>query len=342
MAENKVDKSVWRIFFEGLKIYCQNFHKFFLYMAFPVLGQMLGLFMIFGFIFWFSPNLSELSMKYQLLNNFSTLSILIILIVLPGLIVFTKAVWEYLISYGALNSMAEGAISTSRVYDFPAHKATVKQNILTYIGLWFLYSLFLIAASIPFFFLLWIGFVYFVLIFQVFTFEKELSPVGCFKRSFELIKGKFGRTVLLMIILAVVTFYLITAAISVIFDALKISNLLMPMLETWCMSLPIEEINKIYEPLTHTTLTPLMFAKSIITQIELFLAVGFTLPLRSICWTLWYKNNGGSQAQLKVKKTPRKKTKVKEIKKAPPSFKIEKREIDPEIIRRARWEDDNY
>ncbi|MBP3925457.1 hypothetical protein J6E39_09505 [bacterium] len=342
MSENKIDRSVWMIFFEGVKIYCQNFHKFFLYMAFPVLGQLLGLLMIFGFIFWFSSNLAVLSAKYQLLNNFSTLSILIILIVLPGLIIFTKAFWEYLIAYGALNSMAEGALTTSRVYDFPAHKATVKQNLLTFIGLWFLYSLFLVLASIPFFFLLWIGFVYFVLIFQVFTFEKELSPVGCFKRSFELIKGKFGRTVLLMAILGVVTFYLITAAISVIFDAIKLSNILVPVFETWCMSLPIEEINKIYEPLTNTTLTPLMFAKSIITQIELFIAVGFTLPLRSICWTLWYKNNGGATVPLKAKKSPRKKTKAKEIKKAPTSFKIEKREIDPEIIRRARWEDDNY
>lgn len=43
----KEDKSVWLIFFEGIKIYALNIHKFFLYMAFPVLGQLLGLFMIF-------------------------------------------------------------------------------------------------------------------------------------------------------------------------------------------------------------------------------------------------------------------------------------------------------
>ena len=44
----KEDKSVWLIFFEGIKIYALNIHKFFLYMAFPVLGQLLGIFMIFG------------------------------------------------------------------------------------------------------------------------------------------------------------------------------------------------------------------------------------------------------------------------------------------------------
>ncbi len=52
----KEDKSVWAVFFEGIKIYALNIHKFFLYMLFPVLGQLVGLFLIFGVTYWYTTN----------------------------------------------------------------------------------------------------------------------------------------------------------------------------------------------------------------------------------------------------------------------------------------------
>ena len=126
----KEDKSVWKIFFEGLKIFCFNFHKFFLYMAFPVLGQILGLVLIFGLTYWYTESLPDLIQKYPTFNNFSTILIVMLLITVPGLLIWAKAFWDYLVAYGALNSMTEGALNTGRVYDFSAHKGFVTKKTL--------------------------------------------------------------------------------------------------------------------------------------------------------------------------------------------------------------------
>ena len=74
-----------------------------------------------------------------------------------------------------------------------------------------------------------------------------------------------------------------------------------------------------------------------LSPIVFFIVVGFTLPIRSICWTLWYKNLyvPSSVEVVEKKKKSSKKASAK-------TFKIEKRGIDPEIIRRARLEDDEY
>lgn len=341
------DKSVWKIFFEGLKIYCFNFNKFFLYMAYPVLGQLLGLSMVFGLTFWYSNNLPEMIQKYPAFNNFSTIVLTVILITVPGLLIWAKAFWDYLVAYGALNSMAEGALTTGRVYDFKAHNGVVKQRTFSYIVLWFLFSIFTLFSIIPFFWVIgFIFFVYFVLIFQVFTFEKDISPIGCFRRSLQLIKGKFGRTFVLLGILTILTYYLLSSGVSVLFDFAKLTNVLAEIFEGWASTLPLEQINVVLEPLK-MSLTPVMISKEIVSQIILFIVVGFTLPLRSICWTLWYKNLYTGIVDVSPKKTTKrsatKKVKTKDASKYDKKqFKIEKRGIDPEIIRRARLEDDEY
>lgn len=331
----KEDKSVWKIFFEGLKIFCFNFSKFFLYMAFPVLGQILGLVLIFGLTYWYTESLPDLIQKFPAFNNFSTILIVMLLITVPGLLIWAKAFWDYLVAYGALNSMTEGALNTGRVYDFAAHKGVVTKKTFSFIALWFLFGIFTLLAVIPVFWVLgFIFFIYFILIFQVFTFESDLSPIGYFKKSLELVKGKFARTFLLMTILGLITYVLLTSGVSVIFDYLNLTEILAKVFEGWVSSFPLEQLEKF-------NITPLLISKELVKQLIFLLVVGFTLPLRSICWTLWYKNlntEEPAQVKKKTKKTEKKKPSKMEGK----SFKIEKREIDPEIIRRARWEDDEY
>ncbi len=327
-------KSVLTIFFEGLKIYCLNIHKFLLYMTFPVLGQIAGLFMIFGMTYWFSHNYQNLVVKYPVLNDMSTMLITSIALVIPGLIIFTKAFWDYLVAYGALNSMTDGYLNTGRVYDFKAHNQVITNKTFSYIILWFLFGIFTFLAIIPVFWILgFVFFIYFILIFQVFTFENGLSPVGYFRRSFELIKGNFTKTFLLMLILFIFTYYLLPAGLSVIFDYLNLTNVLSKIFETWAFTLPLETVEKF-------GITPAIIASNIIKQMVLFIIVGYSLPIRSICWTLWYRNFAEPvEKSKKIVRKPKKSTKTKKL---PENFKIEKRGIDPEIIRRARLEDDEY
>lgn len=327
---SREDKSVWLIFFEAVKIYALNIHKFFLYMAFPVLGQLIGLFMIFGVTYWYTENFQDLIVKYPALNDISTMLICIILCVIPGLLIWARAFWDYLVSYGALNSMTEGYLNTGRVYDFRAHNSVVAKKTFSFIALWLLFSIFTVVSFIPVFWIIgFIFFIYFILIFQVFTFENGLSPVGYFKRSLQIVKGKFARTFLLMALLVIFTYYLLPAGLGVIFDALNLTPNFAKIIEMWAYTLPLE-------PLEPFHITPAMVGLEIVKQIIFFIVMGFTLPLRSVCWTLWYNNLASESDTLPVKSNKKSKKVVAK------TFKIEKRGIDPEIIRRARLEDDEY
>lgn len=323
------NKSLVSIFFKGLKIFCLNIHKFLLYMTFPILGQIAGLFLIFGGNFWFAQNIKDLSQKYPILNDMSFVIGFAVLLTLPGLLILLKAFWDYLVAYVALNSMTEGYLNTGKVYDFRAHNSVVSNKPFSFMALWFLFGIFTIVALFPVFWILGaIFFIYFILIFQVFTFENGLSPVGYFRRSFEIIKGKFAKTFALTLILTLFCYVILSAGVSVIFDYFNLSAIFSKWFETWAFTLPIE-------PLEPFGITPKIIADNLVNNLILFLTIGYTLPIRSICWTLWYNNLAEPVEQKNERKKSVKKTSSK-------TLKIEKRQIDPEIIRRARLEDDEY
>jgi hypothetical protein len=302
-------------------------------MAFPVFGQLIGIFAIFGPTYWFSQNYHDLLTKYPILNDMSTMLTCTVVMVIPGLLILMKALWDYMVAYCSLNSMTEGYLNTGKVYDFGAHNDIVYKKTFSFIVLWFLFGIFSIFAVIPIFWILgFIFFIYFILIFQVFTFENGLSSIGYFRRSLELIKGKFSRTFLLMLILVIFCYVLLNSGLSVIFDYLNLTKILQKSFEAWAYTLPIE----VLEPYG---VNPSLIGEILTNELIFFIAIGFTLPLRSICWTLWYNN-----LVEPIEKPKRKiaKTVSKKGKKLPENFKIEKRGIDPEIIRRARLEDDEY
>lgn len=331
------NRSVWLIFFEGIKIFALNIHKFMLYMAFPVLGQILGIFLIFGLTFWFTQNMQDIAAKYDALNNMSSMITLIVVSVIPGVLILIKAFWDYLVAFVALNSMTEGYLNTGRVYDFKAHNSVATQKSFSFITIWFLISIMTVLGILPVFWIFaGLFFVYFILVFQVFTFENGLSPFGYFKRSMFLIKGKFGRTFLLMAILTIFTYVILVSGLGVLFDAFNWTNPLAKMFEAWAYTLPID-------PLEQYGVTPSVIGTELVKQLIFFLAIGFSLPIRSICWTLWY-NELASEDEPVVKKPKKrvKKATTSQQKPVAKTFKIEKRGIDPEIIRRARLEDDEY
>lgn len=331
------NRSVWLIFFEGIKIFALNIHKFMLYMAFPVLGQILGIFLIFGLTFWFTQNMQDIAAKYDALNNMSSMITLIVVSVIPGVLILIKAFWDYLVAFVALNSMTEGYLNTGRVYDFKAHNSVATQKSFSFITIWFLISIMTILGILPVFWIFaGLFFVYFILVFQVFTFENGLSPVGYFKRSMFLIKGKFGRTFLLMAILTIFTYVILVSGLGVLFDAFNWTNPLAKMFEAWAYTLPID-------PLEQYGVTPSVIGTELVKQLIFFLAIGFSLPIRSICWTLWYNElASGDEPVVKKPKKRVKKATTSQQKPVAKTFKIEKRGIDPEIIRRARLEDDEY
>jgi hypothetical protein len=193
--------------------------------------------------------------KVPALNNFGLLVLFAILITLPGMAIFVKAFWEYLVAYGAVNSMVENMLKSGKVYDFDAHTELVKRRTLPFVGLWFLFGIFSLIAVVPLFWVICgILAVFFVLVFQVFTFEPEQSPLGCVKRSAQLIKGHFASTFMLLALVGALTYVLIPQLIGLFFEYTNIilffTNLITPLV----LQLPLNEWSQV---LAYAYLPPL-------------------------------------------------------------------------------------
>ena len=285
----KIRNSIWSVLFEGIKIYISNIDKFVLFMLFPVFGQLIGLALTFGLTLGFASKVGEKA------NSMTSAMLFIFLLALPGLLIFIKAFWDYMVAYVALNSMTEGALTTGRVYDFQSHREVATRRAFKYIGFLMVIGLLTISLSlctiIPILGLIppLIIWIYFILVYQVFTYEEDLSIKDCFKRSYYLIKGDWGRTFLLMFILAFFSIYIITIGVTVIFDLFNLTSKISSVFDVVGNLLPLEYINKALRYLNLKTLTVSYISEIIFTCILGTIVAGLSLPIRSICYTIWYR-----------------------------------------------------
>ena len=291
MAKFKINNSIWYVLKESFFIYFKNIVKFTKYMLFPVFGQVIGISLIFGCTAWFGASIPELIIKYPIFNNFSTILTAVILITIPGFVIFLKAFWDYIVAYGAINSMTEALLTSGKLYDFKAHKEVITGRAYKYIGLLLAISiLFLIGINPLFWVLGMIFFVYFILVFQIFTFEPELSIYNIFKRSLELIKGNFARTFVIMVIRYLVRYYLLSFGTTIFFEFIRLSEILKGIYESWAITLPLADMNNFLNSFRFPSITALEIANLIFTSSITFIVAGLTLPLRSVSWCIWYKN----------------------------------------------------
>lgn len=299
----KVKNSVWGIFSQGVKLYFTNFGSFFKYMAFPVFGQILGIILILLASYFYAANLPNLIVEGGVLDNFSMIFLILFIITLPGLIILIKAFWDYLVAYGAVNSMVDNMLKSGRVYDFTAHTELITRRSGSFGALWVLLALFGLIGSFPLFWVIaGILFVYFVLVFQVFTFEPDKSPIGCFQKSCTIIKGNFARTLGLMALVGCLTYWAIPELIRFLFEFVNIIGLLAIPVDAWTNQLPIKGINQLLlQTPTAYQLTSLMIAKFIVEFFLGYIVTCLTLPLRSICWALWYKSLNKGEVKLDKK-----------------------------------------
>ena len=305
MAQSK--KNVFEIFMEGLGIYLKHSPTLMKYMFFPVFGQLIGVILSFalslGFAYTIGSKISDTTLSFSI-----TMALAI-----PGLIIFAKAFWEYLIAYVSICSMTENTIKSGRIYDINAHKkvATMSKRMGDFITLWLLFGLFtLVAIFPPMWIIAIVAFVFICLIFQVFTFEKNLSVIDCFKRSAKLVVRDFGGTVGLLLILGIGTYFLLPKITEFLLTLIQAVNLFAMLLEPMIANiLPIENWNSAFEALGQNyMITSLEVAKMTISSAISWFVVSITLPLRSICFTLWYKQL--SIAEIKSKK---KEAKTKDV-----------------------------
>ena len=254
-------------------------------MLFPVFGQVMGVVLSFGL---------TLGLAEQVVAKADSISkalLLILLLAIPGLLIFVRAFWDYMVAYVALNSMTEGAINTGKVYDFQSHKEVATRRTFKYV-------LFLLAVGIlssigsSIFFVIpgLVFWVYLVLVYQVFTFEPDLSVPECFKRSFLLVRGNWLRTAILMCVLGFFSIYIITEGLTVVVNYLNLTDKICSMFNFVSYALPMDVINKALLYFKLPIITPDMISHMIFHSFLMCIVMGMTLPIRSICYTLWYAN----------------------------------------------------
>ena len=302
MSKYKVKNSIWFILLEGIRIYFTNIDKFLTYMLFPVFGQLIGIVLSFGLSLGFA---NQIIAKVD--NPWIAL-LFILLLALPGLLVFVKAFWDYMVAYIALNSMTEGAVTTGRVYDFQSHNEVATRRLWPFVLLLLAVGILSSIGSSIFFIIpasvLWI---YFILVFQVFTFEPDLKTHEYFKRSFILVKGHWFRTFLIMAVLIFFSIFIITQGISVVFDYLNLTDKICGLFDPISIAMPLGLINEMLTVLKQPIITPEMISEKIYFSILYAIIMGLTLPIRSICWSLWYMNL--TELELKNRNNNNKKSK---------------------------------
>lgn len=303
MSKYKLKNSIFFILWEGIKIYFSNIDKFLLYMLFPVFGQVIGIALSFGLSLGFADKV------VQKADSPAVALLMILLLAIPGLLIFAKAFWDYMVAYVALNSMTEGAVTTGKVYDLDSHNEVATQRGWKYIGFLIILSVLMSLGSSIFFiipgFVLWI---YFILVFQVFTFEPDLSITDIFKRSFLLVKGNWARTFILMAVLGFFSMYILTEGITVVFDYLNLTASVSSIFNFISNLIPLDLVNKILVHANQPIITNEMISKTIFVSVLGMIISGLTLPIRSICWSLWYKNLSdvkGVDAEIVVSKPVR-------------------------------------
>lgn len=299
----KTANSVLGVFWQGTKLYFSNSISFFKYLAFPVFGQILGIVLILFASYLYSCCLKNLIVPGGIFDNFLVIFFVLILVTLPGLFILIKAFWEYLVAYGAINSMVENMLKSGKVYDFHAHTEVITRRSASFGTLWLLLAILGLIGSFPLFWVIsGILAVYFILVFQVFTFEPDKSAIGCFKKSMAIIKGNFARTVGLIALLGVFTYWLIPEGIKYLFIVSNSTSVLAIPFDFITQKLPINEMNIMFRQFhLPYQVTSLMMAKAMVEALLGYALTCLTLPWRSISCALWYKSLNKGEAKLDKK-----------------------------------------
>lgn len=302
----KLPDNVWKIMGECLKLYFVNILRFSQFMLFPVLGQIISVIVVVGFSVVLGNNADIWALKYPIFNNFVFTLGLLLIVTIPFMIIMLKAFWDYIVAYGALNSMADAVMNTGKLYDFKAHRQMVTNKLGKFLLLLLIISIYFLLAVNPLFWVIaGIFFVYFILVFQIFIFEPDLSVADIFKKSFNTVKGNFARTFLL-IVFAGIFLYALYALVIYLFALIKADTVFLGMFETFAMSLPLQNANEILSGLKIPQITELQIANEIYKSFIFAFVAGITLPMRSILWSIWYKVL--AKCEKPLKHTKKKKT----------------------------------
>lgn len=283
---------VFSIICESVKFYFINFDKFLKYMTFPVMGQVLGIIIIFVSSYFFSYNFELIKYRYPIFQNIQFTFLTLTLITLPGFLIFIKAFYDYLIAIGAICSMSlslktkDGIIS-----DIKTHNEIISRHITSFLFLILISSL---MVSLGFLFFLiggLITFIYLAFVIQSFALNENLNIFSHISKSFEVVKGRFLITSLLLFFMFVICYLLLPDIIHWGFIWVNWDSFFVNFIEAYIIKLPVGQINDLLNSIEGINLhiDSLMLSKCIFKSFVTFIVAGYTLPIRDIAMTLFFR-----------------------------------------------------
>lgn len=285
------DNTIFSIFLQSIGLYFTNIDRFFRYMFFPVAGQLFGFLLTITIIYLYNEYNSLILSSFPALKNQLYMNIALGIVLLPILIIWIKALWDYMVAYSAVNSMTENMLKSERVYDFPAHTMMITSRWVQYIGLWILYAGIIYLSLIPIFLVFgWILLIYYAFVFQIFIFEPELSPAECFKRSSSYVHGNFKKTFFMIALVGSLTYIILPQIMLSFLTAVKCVKYLQEQLAQFISVPSLDWINMVLSAMGTSQITPQQVALFIVQVAIVAVFIQLLLPLRVISMCLWYKN----------------------------------------------------
>ena len=290
MAKKKSNKftGVFSIFFSSIKTYFLYLDQCFKYIAFPVLGQVIGIILICTCAYYFRTNIDNIKNISGFFEKDSNLIIVYIAVLLPFLLIFIKALYDYIIAFCSLNLLFYTVSNKKKIknVDFKSNNQIIERRLFQYVILMLIVTILIIIP--PFIFISPLIWLFLCLSFQVFSFEGNIGAAGSISRSFELVKSNIIPTIILLLLCYIVTYRFLPDMFIWLSEKISLSYFLINRCESFIQLLPLDNINN-YLSIVNIKLDSLTLARAITEGGISFIIIGFTLPFRCCCFTELYK-----------------------------------------------------
>ena len=288
-VKSKSEITVFSAVFTGLKTYLNNLDIFVRYLSFPILGTFLGAFLLFVINYYYVTNLEKLEALNPIFSNTAVIMTLLLVLTIPGFLIMIKAFVDYIIAYGAINSMC--VLPEKRIVNIQDHIAVIKQRFAPYCVLLIVLSIIFGTLSFPLLILILIIItVFLALTVQVFTLEENVSPFEAIARSCQLVKTRFWLVFWVLVIIFIISYiicpYLITWAIA----KTPLISILANPVEKYISLLPVTDINNtLAEFQVPYKFDTILIAESIVNMCISTIVIMYMLPFRCACCVELYK-----------------------------------------------------
>ena len=303
--------SVFGVLLRGLRTYLNNLDIFMKYLSFPILGTFLGAFLLFVINYCYVTNLEKLEAVSPIFGNAAVILTLLLILTIPGFLIMIKAFVDYIIAFGAINSMC--VLGEKRIVNINDHISVIKQRFAPYCVLLVVLSIIFGFLSFPLLILfLIIAAVFLALAVQVFTLEENTSPFEALVRSCQLVKSRFWLVFWVLVFIVLISYFICPYLITWAIAKTPLISILANPVEKYISLLPVVEINTtLAEYSVPYKFDTVLIAESIVNSCIMTIVIMYMLPFRCACCVELYKDLSKNDPYLYTNKEETEKTKKK-------------------------------